>query len=120
MSVSFNFSKATKPRDVAFWPGSLRVEWITLTLQVVTRKGRNLGRISVIVPYFLAQLSVNEGLRQAAGEGALEGVTDLDRTLAHPRESFSIRVDVILKRGRLEGHWGITLDSCFLRRQPEG
>jgi len=83
MSASFNLPKATQLWDVIFRPGSLRVEWITLAPQVVAHKSRDLRQISVIVPSYLAQLYVNEVLRQAIGEGVLGEWVDLDRILVH-------------------------------------
>ena len=114
-SGSFNLSKAKKLRDVVFRPASLRVEWITLALQDVTRKSQDLRRISVNAPCHLTHLGVNECLRQAVGEDVLEEWLDLDRTLVHLLESLPIHTNVRWTRRRREG----VMEDCVGRFFPE-
>jgi len=106
MSVSLNISKATKLRDAVFRPGSLRVKWITRTLRVIMRKHRGLRRISVDVPYHLAQLHLSEDLRRVIEEEVLEQWLDLDHALVRLWDLLSIHTDVVLTRGRVEGVLG--------------
>ena len=95
-SASFNLLKATKLQDAVFRPSALRVEWITLTLRVITREHRDLRQISVNVPSYLDHpLHVIDGdVRAAIGEEIFEQWLDLDRILVHIWESFSIRTNV--------------------------
>ena len=95
MSASLNLSKATRLRDTVFRIGSLRVEWITLALQTIASKHRDLGRISIDVPAYLTCIHVGPDIRQTVGEGIFGQWTDLDSLLVHLWESRSIRPSVI-------------------------
>ena len=90
-SVSFNLSKATKLADVVFRPRMMRVEWISPALRVVTLEHRDLRRMCVDVPYYFPS---DGDVRKVIGEGFCEDWLDLDRTLIHLWESFSIRPNV--------------------------
>jgi len=103
ISAPFNLSKVTKLRDAVFRPRTLDVGWISLVLQVIANKRRDLRQISVDLPLSLHYLRDNEDHIQTIGEGVLEQWSDLDRVLVHLWESFSIRINVM---GRLEGSKG--------------
>ena len=94
-SASLNLSKATKLSEAVFRLGSLRVEWITLALQAVGHKHRDLRRISIDVPSYLTHIHVDPDIRVAIGEGTFEQWLDLDRVLVHLWESHSIRPSVM-------------------------
>ena len=49
--TSIDLSKVTKLGEVVFGVEALSVDWVTMTLQTITSKHRNLQRISIHVPY---------------------------------------------------------------------
>ena len=112
VSAPLDLSKATKLRDAVFRPGTLHVGWISLILQAITSKHRDLRRISVGLPLFLHHLRDDQDLIQIVGEGFLGQWWDLDRILVRLWESFSIRPNVM---GRLEGSQG----DYLVRALPE-
>jgi len=102
----FDLSKATKLEDAVFRPGCMSVDWITLALRAITPEHRDLRRISVDLPYYLAYTHVDGDLSQALGEGVLEQWLVLDRTLAHLWESLSIHTNVLWPKGKWDGIMG--------------
>jgi hypothetical protein len=48
--ASIDLSKATKLKDVVFQPRSREVEWVTMALQTITSKHRDLRQISIHMP----------------------------------------------------------------------
>jgi len=85
---------------MVFRPKAPRVEWITLALQTLTHKHRNLRRITVDISYSSGQHPVDGSLRQALGEETVEQWLDLDRTLVHLWEPYPILVKVRWSRDR--------------------
>ena len=101
-SISFDLSKATKLGDVSF-RGSLNVGWITMALQTVTPKHRDLRQISVTI-YTWAPVSVVAGdVRLFIGETKCGQWSELDLTLVQFWESHSICSKVICTGPEGEG-----------------
>ena len=79
--------------DVAFRLNLQNVEWITVALQTITPKSRDLRRISIYVPHYLTD--VGGDVRKTIGERNFEKWLDLDRLLVRFWESRSIRPMVV-------------------------
>ena len=77
-SVSFDLSKATKLGYVSF-RGSLNVGWITMALQTVTPKHRDLRQISVTIYTWAPVSVVAGGVRFFIGETKCGQWSELDR-----------------------------------------
>ena len=88
--TSIDFSKATTLRDAVFLPVSLSIEWVTLALQTITPKHRDLRQISIHVPYRRTFASVPANVRQIIGEPVFGQWLALDRVLVQVWESHSI------------------------------
>jgi len=85
----FDFSAATKLKDLAFQPNQLNVQWITRTLQSV--ESNDLRRITLRPdPYTFADTIQETGYREW---------WELDRLLVQFRTSRSIRPKVVYKMG---------------------
>ncbi|KAF9644818.1 hypothetical protein BDM02DRAFT_3272164 [Thelephora ganbajun] len=89
--VSIDLSKATKLRDATFRPGSLSVAWITVALQTVSPKHRNLRQIVIYLRYDMTLVTADPNAMQAIGGQWL----DLDHLLVQFWESRSIRTKLI-------------------------
>ena len=89
---SFDLSTATKLRDLVFRPGSQSVEWITMALQTITPEHRELGRLSIHMPYYLTFFGT--GVWRWVGEATCREWSDLDHLLVQFWKSCSIRSKV--------------------------
>ena len=94
-SAPVNLSKATKLRDATFRPGSWNAKWITMALQTITPKHRDLRQISVHLPTCWPPSHVDAGTSETSEEAALVQWPDLDRLLVKFWESRLIRPRVI-------------------------
>ena len=93
--VSADLSKAIKLKDVIFRLESRTVEWITVALQTITPKHRDLHQISIYVPYSLILIGSDDNARLAFGEEVFGQWLDLDRLLVQLRESCSLHPRVV-------------------------
>ncbi|KAF9646818.1 hypothetical protein BDM02DRAFT_2890061 [Thelephora ganbajun] len=89
--ASINLSEATKLERAVFRPTSLRVKWITLALQTITPKHRDLRHILIYSPHDLAQVRVSANVRQTVGEFFCGQWSELDHVLVQFWESHSVR-----------------------------
>jgi len=90
-----DLSKATKLRHVTFRSGSQKVDWITMVLQTITPKNRELRQVSIHVPYELTCFDVGYDIRKIVGEADYRQWLDLDCLLIQLWESHSIRPRVV-------------------------
>jgi len=88
-SASLDISGASKLRDVTFRINSSRVEWVTVALQTITPKSRDLRQISIYLPCYLT--AVGTDVRKRFGDQVVGEWLDLDRLLVRFWESHSIR-----------------------------
>jgi len=89
-NASIDLSKATKLKSVIFLPVTLSVEWITLALQTIAPKHRDLQRICIHLPYHQA-FTGGANIRQTIGEATCGQWLAFDHALVQLWESFSIR-----------------------------
>ena len=92
-----DLSKATELKDVVFIC-EFNPQWITVTLQTITRSHTNLQRVSIAAPdvlysaYFLGHNSAN--VLPAVTEAIYRGWSELDLSLTRLRESHSARLEI--------------------------
>jgi len=120
-SVSFNLSKGTKLQDVVFRLGSLKVGWVTLALQTVTPKHRDLRRITIdALPYLTQCINVDLDIRTSIGEGVFGQWLDLDCLLVHLWESRSIRLRLIQTWKMGNGNVEVCIASLLPKMMKRG
>ena len=92
---SIDLSKATKLREVAF-PCESSPQWVTKTLQTVSRDHRKLQQISLDATHALRAVNSDRFIpadpTRAIGEAAYQEWLELDRSIARLWESHSIRL----------------------------
>ena len=88
---SFDLSTATNLRDLVFQPES-QCAWVTVALQTITPKHRDLRRISIHVHHSLTDYGAS--VMDDLGEATFRKWLDLDRLLVQLWESRSIRPKV--------------------------
>lgn len=91
-----DLSKATNLRDVIFEVKALSVDQVTMTLQTIKSKHRNLQRVSIHIPYDFTLVDACVHIGQTVREVISRPWLDLDRLLVQFRESRSIRPKVVL------------------------
>ena len=99
----------------------MSVKWITLALQSITRKHRDLRQISVDVPYDLTRTplsrdvwgTVEDDISETVGKGIFEEWLDLDRVLTHFLESLSVCPNVVWTKGKRDDVVGDRI-GCLL------
>ena len=91
---SIDLSKATMLKDVTFRVRSQSVEWITMVLQTITPKHRDLRQISIYLSFYLI-ITMGSSDRQTVGETIYGQWSDFDSLLVRFWESHSIRPRVI-------------------------
>ena len=111
--IHVDLSKATKLAKAIFLLPSMNAKCITLALQTITRKHRNLRQISIHVPHeTLADIEAT----RAVGEQIRGQWSDLDYLLAHFWDSRSIRPKISCNAPR--GGRG-KVNECVRRLLPE-
>ena len=83
--------KATKLRNASFVPAFLNVKWITLALQTITPKHRDLRLICIHLPSDRVFTGTSLNARQIIGGGVYSQWLTLDRVLVQLWESRSVR-----------------------------
>ncbi|KAF9644356.1 hypothetical protein BDM02DRAFT_3122058 [Thelephora ganbajun] len=89
--ASIDLSKATKLERAVFLPTSMSVKWITMVLQTITPKHRDLQYILIHSPYDPALAGASVNVRQTVGELVCGQWSELDHVLVQFWESRSIR-----------------------------
>jgi hypothetical protein len=99
MLASIDLLKATKLKDVVFRPKSWSVKWITMALQTLTPKHRDVRHITIRVPYNLTVAGTDADIRRAVGETGYGQWLDLDHSLVQFWEARSICPKVVCTTG---------------------
>jgi len=90
-----DLSKAMTLRDVVFRPGSLKIAWITLALQTITPKHRDIRRVSISVPGALTPANAAASVELNVGDEISSQWLDLDRLFVKLWEPHKIRPKVV-------------------------
>ena len=117
-SAPIDLSKATRLKDIAFWPGGLTTQWITTALRIITSDHRDLQKIPLYIPYGCVTNPTGAILRQVIEELAYEQRLDLDRLLVEFWELRSIRPKITNGGMPRNDEKGVMSD-CMGRLLPE-
>jgi hypothetical protein len=98
-----DLSKATKLKEVVFWPRQRSVEWVIMALQTITPEHQGLEQITIRTPDYFALAAILPDFRNAVGEAQCGLWLDLDRLLVQLWESRSIRPKVVYTTGQGKG-----------------
>ena len=107
--TSIDLSKASKLRDVVFWPMSPTVTWIVTALETVAPKHRDLRQILIHIPFdlFFINAYARDSVRRIIGEAAFKELLGLDDLLVRLWESRSVRPKVTLHTSMKEVKQGV-------------
>jgi hypothetical protein len=110
-----DLSKATNLKEVVFQCGSLSSEWVTMTLETIGSRHRDLQRICIHIPHILSYAIQEDGITIEQTEVANPGTRwlGLDRLLVQLWESRSIRPKVVYPRA-MDGKRGLRAWAGYL------
>lgn len=93
-----DLSKASKLRDVVFWPMSSTITWIVTALETVAPRHRDLRQILIHIPFDLSFINAyaRDSVRRIIGKAAFKELLGLDGLLVRLWESRSVRPKVTL------------------------
>ena len=114
MRASIDLLMATKLKDVVFRPKSWSIKWITMALQSITPKHRDVRQITIRVPYTLTNAGTDANIRQVVGETGYGQWLDFDCLLVQFWEARSICPKVVCATGTGEEQSTRDFFGCLL------